>query len=41
MPEGTVMSRIHRARERLKRDLVYDAGTCAGSGSRIERFVAA
>jgi len=24
VPEGTVMSRIHRARERLKRDLVYD-----------------
>ena len=23
VPEGTVMSRIHRARERLKRDLVY------------------
>jgi RNA polymerase sigma-70 factor (ECF subfamily) len=23
IPEGTVMSRIHRARERLKRDLVY------------------
>ena len=25
VPEGTVMSRIHRARERLKRDLVYCA----------------
>lgn len=25
VPEGTVMSRIHRARERLKRDLVYAA----------------
>ena len=25
VPEGTVMSRIHRARERLKRDLVYSA----------------
>jgi RNA polymerase sigma-70 factor (ECF subfamily) len=24
VPEGTVMSRIHRARERMKRDLVYD-----------------
>ncbi len=24
VPEGTVMSRIHRARERLKRDLVYE-----------------
>jgi RNA polymerase sigma-70 factor (ECF subfamily) len=24
VPEGTVMSRIHRARERLKRDLLYE-----------------
>lgn len=41
VPEGTVMSRIHRARERLKRDLVYEGQPCTRPNSRIGRFVAA
>ena len=38
VPEGTVMSRIHRARERLKRDLVYDRRVAAVTAPREPRL---
>ena len=37
VPEGTVMSRIHRARERLKRDLVYEAPAASGASAEAAR----
>ena len=38
VPEGTVMSRIHRARERLKRDLVYDRRAAAAAAPQRPRI---
>lgn len=37
VPEGTVMSRIHRARERMKRDLVYEPCAWHAEPSRRAR----
>jgi RNA polymerase sigma-70 factor (ECF subfamily) len=37
VPEGTVMSRIHRARERLKSDLVYDQKPVAAAAVEQEQ----
>jgi RNA polymerase sigma-70 factor, ECF subfamily len=40
VPQGTVMSRIHRAREKLKRDLVYDGRRAADRPAPRLRLIA-